>query len=326
MRQMAGNCEKNERKTNPRKMPTLAELHQVDCLGFAKIDAKQLKAMVDMLKRTGKLDCPPPPCHGQGVIIAGGGKYLSWSWVLVSWLRRLGCTLPVQVWHLGGDEMPAWAIPHFENQNAETVDVTDWLKVHPHRMLSRYIAEKKWTLAGWCLKMFALEHCPWEQVYFSDADSFPTENPESVMNSSEVKASGILAFSDVANHAKNSWGYVYAGLKPLKKEWELGQYIVNRRIGWMGLRWSNWMNEHADSWFGLGHGDKFTGELAFRVSGVPLLVSEECSWEGWGILHKWKGRDFAMHCMGTKRGEYGFPRPEIQELFWDWERRSRGKS
>src|SRR5947209_7644298 len=43
---------------------------------------------------------------GRGVVIAGGGaKYLPGVWLCVNKLRRLGCTLPVQVWHLGEGEM-----------------------------------------------------------------------------------------------------------------------------------------------------------------------------------------------------------------------------
>jgi RHS repeat-associated protein len=44
---------------------------------------------------------------GRGIVICGGGaKYLPSVYVLVRLLRHLRCGLPVEVWHLGKDEMP----------------------------------------------------------------------------------------------------------------------------------------------------------------------------------------------------------------------------
>jgi putative intracellular protease/amidase len=41
-----------------------------------------------------------------GVVIPGGGaKYFPSAWVCVHMLRHLGCTLPVELWHLGPREV-----------------------------------------------------------------------------------------------------------------------------------------------------------------------------------------------------------------------------
>lgn len=301
------------------QMTTLQQVHAADCLGFTKFGEQQIRAMVDMLRRTGKLNSEPPRCHGQGIVIAGGGKYLSWSWVLVKWLRFLGCPLPIQVWHLGKDEMPAWARGELARLDTETVDALSLLPAHPHRTLGLYAHQKNWTYAGWVLKTYALAHCPFERALFLDADSFPSRDPSVVMNSPEVQSAGGLFFSDVANHAPSAWGYIHCGLTPPVREWEAGQYLVNKSRGWMGLCWANFLNEHSDVFFNLGHGDKFTLELGFRCAEVPILVSTECSWRGWGILQRWRGEDFAMHAMGAKRGEHPFPHPQIQDLFWQFE-------
>lgn len=298
--------------------PTEARL--TDSIGITKFTVQQCKAMVDMLRRTGKLVSEPPECEGQGIVIAGGGKYLSWAWVVCRVIRSLGCKLPIQVWHIGKSEMPDWAVELFSALDAETVDVLGYLRIHPHRMLGQYISGKKWTYAGWVLKNYAIAHCPWEQVLFLDADCFPAVNPEILLNDPEIKRSGGLFFHDVANHAKGSWAWIYCSLTISDREWECGQYIVNKSTGWMGLRWSNWMNEHADTFFEMVHGDKTTTELGFKVSEVPILVSGECSWEGWGILHRWKGKEVFRHAMGFKRGEGSAPTPQISDLFWEWEK------
>ena len=299
---------------------TAAEMLSVDCLGFARFDVKQCKAMVDMVKRTGKLRSDPPKCAGQGIVICGGGKYLNWSWCVARWLRELGCGLPIQVWYLGKDEMPPWAKGLFASIDTETVDTLAYLPAHPHRMLGRYVAEKKWTYAGWVAKNYAIERCPFEHVLYLDADNFPAVNPQKLFDHPEVAATGCLFFSDICNHAKTNWPWVYFGIPRERLEWECGQYFVHKTLGWMGLRWANWVGEHADTLFGMVHGDKTTTELAFRTSGVPHLVSTENSWQDFGISQCWHGKEYFRHSMNFKRGEGSAPFPEVQELFWEFER------
>lgn len=299
---------------------TAAEMLSVDCLGFARFDVKQCKAMVDMVKRTGKLLSTPPRCSGQGIVICGGGKYLSWSWAVAKWLRHLGCQLPIQVWYLGREEMPAFARGLFTALDTETVDTLSHLSAHPHRMLGRYVAEKKWTYAGWVAKNFAIERCPFEHVLYLDADCFPSVNPEELFALPEIQEVGSLFFSDVCSHRASNWPFVYCSLTPPKKEWEAGQKIVHKTKGWMGLRWANWLNEHMDTWGTLVYGDKETDHLGFRISGVPYLFSEDSVWSGWGISQRWNGKEYFAHAMAFKRGEHSPPWPQIGELFWEWER------
>lgn len=300
-------------------MPTIADIQAVDCIGFGRFGERQCKAMVDMIKRTGKLNSEPPACSGRGVLIMGGGKYLSWAWCVAKRIRDLGCQLPIQVWFLGPSEMPRWAVPFFTSLDVETVDTLDYLKIHPHRTLQQYVGEKKWTLAGWVAKNFAIEHSPWEQVLYLDSDAFPSINPEKMFEDSHVKETGSLFFSDVCSHRKSNWPFVYCGLEIPRKEWEAGQKIVHKTKAWMGLRWANWMLEHLDTWGVNLHGDKECDHLGFKVSGVPYLFSEDAVWSGWGISQRWKNVEWVQHAMGFKRGEHAAPSTEVQQLFWDWE-------
>jgi hypothetical protein len=44
--------------------------------------------------------------EGRGIVIAGGGlKYFPSVWVGVHLVRHFGCTLPIQLWHLGKGEI-----------------------------------------------------------------------------------------------------------------------------------------------------------------------------------------------------------------------------
>lgn len=290
---------------------TLKEMGIVDSIGLPKFGERQAQAMVNMVKRQRLLESEPPPCEGRGIVIAGGGKYLSHAWVCVKNLRAKGCQLPIQVWFLGDKEMPGWAKPMFSSMGAETVNVYEVMKKYPVRQMS-----------PWISKNYAIAHCPWKQVIFCDADSFASHNPELLMD--QIDGIGGWFTSDVANHAKTHWAYVHCGLLPTEKEWEAGQYYVDKHAGWMGLRWSLWLAEHVDIWGKLVHGDKGWTELGFRVSQVPIIVSTECEWKGWGISQQWKGQEWWKHCMGAKRNEVPWP-DEIGVLFREWRANTLGK-
>jgi hypothetical protein len=293
---------------------TLREMGIFDSVGLPNFQQKQLRAIVALVKREKRLECPPPPCEGRGVVISGGGRYLSHAWVAVQNLRAKGCQLPVQIWHLGAKEMPSWAKLMFAKLDAETVDIYETMKRHPYRQMS-----------GWLSKNFAIRHCPFKEVIFTDADSFVSDDPEKLMDDPQVRPLGALFFSDVGRHAKNDWAWIDCGLLPPEKEGEGGQYYVNKEIGWLGLQWALWMGEHSRVFFSIIHGDKDLTPIGFRVSGVPIEVSLECEWAGWGIRQSWKGKEWFRHCMGAKRGETEYPK-DIAPLFKEWQANTMGKA
>ncbi|MEI9896725.1 MAG: glycosyltransferase family 9 protein [Chthoniobacter sp.] len=44
--------------------------------------------------------------YGRGIVMCGGGeKYFPCIWVCLNILRKLGCGLPIELWHLGADEL-----------------------------------------------------------------------------------------------------------------------------------------------------------------------------------------------------------------------------
>lgn len=282
-----------------------SELQALDCIGLPRFTLQQCKAIVDRVKKTGALVCDPPSCEGQGIVIAGGGRYLHWSWVLVRKLRSMGCNLPIQVWHLGPKEMPGKASNLFKMMDAETVDAHQVMRQHPVREMS-----------GWILKSYAVRHCPWKQVMFLDADCFPELVPEEVFNDVDVRNFGSLFFHDVGRH-NTGFGYIDWSLLPLELEFESGQFIMDKHKGWMGLRWVLWASEHTDAFYQTGHGDKFLYEVCMRSSGCPYLMGGPSTWEGYGIAHSFKGRLAFRHMMGTKRNEWPME-PWMKALFEEW--------
>lgn len=279
--------------------------HPPKCsLGFSLLNEARAMGSVRLVKERRMLREPVPKCDGAGCVIAGGGKYLDWAWVLCRWLRIKGFKLPIQVWYLGAHEMPAAAVPKFRALGVEVVDAVEVRKKFPHM-----------DLTGWTLKAFAVMRCPFRHVLFLDADCFPARNPEELFWHRDLKETGSLFFSDIKPCRKSNWGYVFCGLKAPEKEWESGQWVVDKVKAWQGLQMVSWMNEHRRFWDLLGHGDKFTLELGMRTVEAPHVFSMECEWGGWGISQRWKGVEWFRHAMAFKRGESNPPFPEIPGLF-----------
>lgn len=65
-------------------------------------------------------------CDGRGVVICGGGaKYFSCAWVCINILRKVGCKLPVELWHLGPFEMSRTMEELIAPLNAIAVDASE---------------------------------------------------------------------------------------------------------------------------------------------------------------------------------------------------------
>lgn len=292
----------------------LQDFQSRDSIGIPRFTVQQAKAMVDRIKAQKIFEQPPPSFEGRGIVIAGGGRYLNWSHVACRVIRETGCTLPIRVYFMGDKEMPRWAVPLFAKYDVEVCNVFEAIKRRPVK-----------SVTGWSSKNIAIADSPWQHVLFLDADAFVSRNPEELFAQEGVLEAGGLFFSDVANHAKNGWDYVTCGIAPPEKEWEAGIYLVNKVTGWAGLRWAMWMNEHQDVFYKNGHGDKHTLCLGFLTSGVPILVSTECQWAGWGISQQWRGIEWARHAMAYKRQEHPAPDNRITELFWEWDSLALGK-
>ena len=73
---------------------------------------------------------------GRGIVICGGGeRFYPSVYVVVRLLRHLGCGLPIEVWHLGVDEMSAAMRGLLGEHGAVCVDALAVRRRHPVRRL-----------------------------------------------------------------------------------------------------------------------------------------------------------------------------------------------
>lgn len=200
---------------------------------------------------------------GRGVVIAAGGeKYFTCAWVCVKLLRRHGCRLPVQFWHLGSDEAEPWMRRATDSLGVEWVDGREVARRHPARILN-----------GWELKAYSILHSPFQEVLFLDADNVPVRDPNYLFDSPEYQRTGAVFWPDFGRLGRDRAIWRLTGI-PYRDEpeFESGQILVDKARCFRELSLALWFNEHSDFWYRHFHGDKETFHLAWRKLGTAYAM------------------------------------------------------
>lgn len=288
---------------------TINQRESRDSLGIGKLLEGQMRAVIEIIKRKNLLKEPPPPPTGdRGIVISAGGRYADWGLVNARWTRDSGCQLPIQVWHLGKEEIPNWMRAQFGKLDVELVDAFEVRARHWHR-----------ALKGWSVKQFAAMRCPWQTVLSLDADAFVTAPPEHVLDDPDFQATGAFFCADVNKCRTSNWAHFFAQVAPPEQEMESGYFAWDRHRAWEGIKMTHWIAEHAEVWDKHIYGDKSRPELGFGTTNTPFLFANAPQWRGWGIEHFWRDTSICHHGMGWKRGEHEAPDPRLPRLF-EWVR------
>jgi len=233
---------------------------------------------------------PPYPGHYQGrgiVVCAGGVRYFTNAWVAIHLLRQHGCRLPIQVWHLGPQELDDSRRRLLEPLGVTCVDAFELRQRHPAR-----------RLAGWELKPYAILHSPFREVLLLDADNMAVVNPEFLFESQPYRAKGAVFWPDYGRGATPPAVWRSLGLRrPPELEFESGQILVDKERCWASLTLALWMNEHSDFFYRHVYGDKETFHLAFRKERQPyaLVPHPIHPLPGTMCQHDFEGRRIFQH-------------------------------
>lgn len=210
---------------------------------------------------------PRVPKKGRGIIIPAGGPRLSINaWVCIRMLRALGCTLPIQVWYLGQDELnPAWE-SLVRQYNVECVNAHDYLDIMPHRMLH-----------GWELKPYALANTKYEEVLLLDADNVPVVDPTYLFNDSEFLNRGTVFWPDFGRLSASRDAWKTFGNIPYRDEPEVesGQILIDTARCYRELDLCNWYMQNSRNYFFRHvHGDKEVFHLSWRKLGSEYAMPD----------------------------------------------------
>ena len=157
---------------------------------------------------------PPRPEHfcDRGIVICGGGvRYFTCAWVAIQRLRRLGCTLPIQLWHLGPGELDATIAALLASLGVTCIDALEVRKEHPARILN-----------GWELKSYAILHSTFQET-------------------------GAIFWPDFGRLAPDRDIWEVTGV-PYRDEpeFESEQIVVDKKKCWRPLWHCMWYNEYSD--------------------------------------------------------------------------------
>lgn len=228
------------------------------------------------------MNIPPYPegrFRGRGVVISGGGPYWPGAYVAARMLRTVGCTLPIQVWYLGGRERNDRIATLLAPYGVEAVDAL----AHPAGNLYRNVR----GFPGhppFQAKSFAALHCPFEEVLLLDADNYPCRNPTILFEESRYRLTGGIFWPD-GNWTNAMTRWEQWGVEKFGPEcgWEVGQYVLHKRTAWRQLNMARWYDDHGDWCYGgqahHDHGDKGphrVGWAVFRTA--PVVYNTRVVW------------------------------------------------
>lgn len=233
---------------------------------------------------------------GDGIVIAGGGKYFASTYCNIRLIRHLGCNLPIELWYLGSkNEMPEKWQKIVEPYNVTCIDADEVRTTHPIRILN-----------GWELKFYAIYHSSFRKVLFLDADCMPLRNPTFVFNDPRFMGSGAVFQRDCKafEYIKPS---VLAMFKlPIEHTWDLesGVCLIDKHRWGKALQITVLLNSYSDLVYKVVYGDKTTPALASRLARQPYSIPSEPPDSGaksWGLLQKWfDGSKLWMHLIHCK--------------------------
>ena len=133
---------------------------------------------------------------GRGIVLTGGGQHVKALAAQISLLRRMGCTLPIEVWHHAEldpttcrrlAELGSKGVPVRCRSTAEVASITSTVSVHHIKLLGVMLSSFKEVLA-------------------LDADTVPLRDPTSVFAIPEYADHGALFWPGLHDSSTLSQG------------------------------------------------------------------------------------------------------------------------
>lgn len=174
--------------------------------------------------------------------------------MLINLLRERGCTLPIELWHLGtlemNDAMRALVAP----LGVVCIDAYEVRKQYPAR-----------TLNGWELKPYSILNSRFREVLFLDADNVPVRNPEFLFETQEYARTGAIFWPDFGTMEQKNpiWSLAEVPYR-FEPGFESGQIVVDKARCWVELLLTMHYNEYSEVYYPHLGGDKDTFHIAWR--------------------------------------------------------------
>jgi len=207
----------------------------------------------------------PANLAGRGILIcAGNPRLFTCAWVLIHQLREvLRCSLPIQVWYAGPRDLDERMLALFHGiEGLQAVDAT---------RISGY--ERIQSHHGWALKPFAILHSSFREVLLLDADNLAVVNPDFLFDEQNYVQTGAIFWPDLNPVSQESpiWEVTRV---PYREEpaFESGQILIDKSRCWKALALTMYLNENAQFYYRIIHGDKDTFHFAWHMTGQAYAM------------------------------------------------------
>jgi len=262
-----------------------------------KSDIRELKSRWKKFIQT----IPPCPTHfeGRGIVICAGGlRYFTCAWINIMSLRRLGCTLPIELWYVG-NELSDEIKKEIEQFNVVCRNFLD----HNDNYYQGYI-----------LKPLSIIYSSFKEILFLDADNVCVKDPEELFGLEEYVQNGAVFWPDYwqTSSLNPIWpitGCTYTD----SKEQESGQILLNKEKCWKALNLCLHFNSHSNVYYKLLLGDKDTFRFAWLALKTPyFMIKTEPATCGYRNNGKFLGTTMIQY---NTRSEFYFLHRNL--LKWD---------
>jgi hypothetical protein len=214
-------------------------------------------------------EVPPYPVErfaGRGIVMAAGGpRHFTNAWVTIQVLRRLhGCTLPIELWYLGPDEMSSTTVKLLRPLDVVCVDGLEVRRQHPVR-----------RMGGWECKPFAIIHSRFQEVLWLDADNVPLVEPSFLFAEPAYARTGAIFWPDLTSLSPDHpiWTICRVPWRD-EPEFESGQIVLDKARCWDTLQLTMHLNAWSDFYYRYVYGDKETFHLAWRMLDRPHAMPD----------------------------------------------------
>lgn len=245
-------------------------------------------------RRSAPAQYPQGRFDGRGIVLcAGGERYFTCAWVLISILRRVHhCALPIQVWHLGNREMSEEMVALLVEEKVEVVNA--------EAVVARYPAR---VAGGWPLKPYAIAQSRFREVLYLDADTVPLVDPQTVWRWKEYQENGLMLWPDQIDIKVSNPIWAKLGLTPSERmSVDSGIIVADKARVWDILDLAVLMNEYCEDVYDLLHGDKDTFLIAALLlnRGFALVPHRPFQLEWDMVQRDPTGEPFLHHRTGSK--------------------------
>ena len=248
---------------------------------------------------------------GRGIVIcAGGVRMFTNAWVCINMLRRLGCSLPIELWHRGPSELDERMRTLVAPLGVKCVDAEEQQRYHPARLTH-----------AWALKPYAILHCPFKEVLLLDADNVPVVSPDFLFDTPQFRRTGAVFWPDYwrLQPERIAWKLFAVPYRD-ELEFESGQVLVDKKVCWRPLNLCLWYNQYSDFFYQYVYGDKETFHMAFRKLNAPFARPSRPIYRLPGVMcqHDFKGRRLFQHRNAAKWELFG-PNRRIRGFWFEKE-------